>query len=232
MKEKETKTLPTEDDTLSAKPLDEEDVALLKTYGRGPYSRAIDNLQNDIEKHQQIVKDLTGVIKDNEGLLPPSQWDLVSDKRLMTEEAALQVAHCQQIIETADNIDESDDITSPSKPKKRTKYVVKISPNDARFVVDLGEQVAPTDIEEGMRIGVSRSSLKIEIPLPSQVDASVSLMTVENKPDVTYEDLGGCREAKDLLREVVETPLLHPERFERLGIEPPKVRTQSMEKKV
>lgn len=47
-------------------------------------------------------------------------------------------------------------------------------------------------------------------------------MTVEDKPDVTYEDVGGAKEALEKLREVVELPLLHPERFVTLGIDPPK----------
>ena len=47
-------------------------------------------------------------------------------------------------------------------------------------------------------------------------------MTVEEKPDVTYNDIGGCREQIDRLREVVEVPLLNPERFVNLGIDPPK----------
>ena len=34
--------------------------------------------------------------------------------------------------------------------------------------------------------------------------------------------MGGCKEQIEKLREVVETPLLHPERFVNLGIEPPK----------
>jgi len=35
------------------------------------------------------------------------------------------------------------------------------------------------------------------------------MMQVEEKPDVTYADVGGCKEQIDKLREVVETPLLH-----------------------
>merc|ERR1712093_280307 len=42
------------------------------------------------------------------------------------------------------------------------------------------------------------------------------------KPDVTYNDIGGVKEELEKLREVVETPLLHPERFVTLGIDPPK----------
>lgn len=48
------------------------------------------------------------------------------------------------------------------------------------------------------------------------------MMQVEEKPDVTYSDVGGCKEQIEKLREVVETPLLHPEKFVNLGIEPPK----------
>ena len=55
-----------------------------------------------------------------------------------------------------------------------------------RRPVQLGEKVAPTDIEEGMRVGVERQKYKIEIPLPPRIDPSVTMMTVEEKPDVTY----------------------------------------------
>lgn len=46
------------------------------------------------------------------------------------------------------------------------------------------------------------------IPLPPKIDASVTMMQVEEKPDVTYQDVGGCKEQIEKLREVVETPLL------------------------
>jgi 26S proteasome regulatory subunit T1 len=48
------------------------------------------------------------------------------------------------------------------------------------------------------------------------------MMTVEDKPDVTYSDLGGCKDQIVKIREVVEMPLLHPEKFTQLGIDPPK----------
>merc|ERR1719420_391185 len=47
-------------------------------------------------------------------------------------------------------------------------------------------------------------------------------MTVEEKPDITYGDIGGCKDSLEKLREVVELPLLHPEKFVKLGIDPPK----------
>merc|ERR1712166_690245 len=118
-----------------------------------------------------------------------------ADKQTLQSEQPLQVARCTKIINVK-------------------QY--------AKFVVELAEQVASTDIEEGMRVGVDRNKYQIHIPLPPKIDPSVTMMQVEEKPDVTYSDVGGCKEQIEKLREVVETPLLHPERFVNLGIEPPK----------
>lgn len=78
----------------------------------------------------------------------------------------------------------------------------------AKFVVGLGDRVSPTDIEEGMRVGVDRTNYKILIPLPPKIDPSVTMMQVEERPSVTYADVGGCKEQIEKLREVVELPLL------------------------
>ena len=72
------------------------------------------------------------------------------------------------------------------------------------------------------RAGVVGSKLLIKLPLPPRIDPTVTMMTVEDKPDVTYNDLGGCKDQIEKIREVVELPLLHPERFIQLGIDPPK----------
>ena len=45
--------------------------------------------------------------------------------------------------------------------------------------------------------------------MPPKIDPTVTMMQVEEKPDVTYSDVGGCKEQIEKLREVVETPLLH-----------------------
>lgn len=186
--------------------LDEKDIALLTTYGLGPYEKSIKALEKEILGSQKKVNDLIGIKESDTGLSPPSQWDLVSDKQMMQEEQPLQVARCTKIIDAG---------------KETAKYMINVK-QIAKFVVALGERVAPTDIEEGMRVGVDRAKYQIKIPLPPRIDPSVTMMTVEEKPDVTYEDVGGAEESMERLREVVEMPLLHPERFISLGIDPPK----------
>ena len=186
--------------------LDEGDIALLKTYGVGPYNKSIEAAQKDIKDLNKKIQELVGVKELDTGLAPPSQWDLVSDKQMMQEEQPLQVARCTKII--APNTDDA-------------KYVINVK-QIAKFVVALGDRVAPADIEEGMRVGVDRNKYQIQIPLPPKIDPTVTMMTVEEKPDITYNDIGGNKDEIQKLREVLELPMLHPERFVQLGIDPPK----------
>lgn len=44
------------------------------------------------------------------------------------------------------------------------------------------------------RAGLATSKLRIKLPLPPKIDPTVTMMTVEEKPDVTYNDLGGCKD--------------------------------------
>eukprot|EP00698_Gefionella_okellyi_P013711 TRINITY_DN3771_c0_g1_i1.p1 TRINITY_DN3771_c0_g1~~TRINITY_DN3771_c0_g1_i1.p1 ORF type:complete len:426 (+),score=100.15 TRINITY_DN3771_c0_g1_i1:88-1365(+) len=187
-------------------PLDDSDITILKAYGLGPYGKKIRTLEEDIKNITKTINEITGIKESDTGLGPPSQWDLVRDKEAMQHEQPLQVAQCTKIINAG---------------TEDAKYMINLR-QIAKFVVGLGEHCASTDIEEGMRVGVDRNKYQIQLPLPPRIDPTVTMMTVEDKPDVTYNDVGGCKEQLDKMREVVEMPLLHPERFVSLGIDPPK----------
>lgn len=189
----------------NTRPLDDNDIALLKRYGMGPYAAPIKKAEEENREMIQKINKLSGIKESDTGLSLPAQWNLVGDKQLMGEQP-LQVARCTKII---------------NPRTEDAKYMITIK-QIAKFVVALGDKVAPTDIEEGMRVGVDRNKYQIQLPLPPKIDPTVTMMTVEEKPDVTYNDIGGCKEQIDRLREVVEMPLLNPEKFVNLGIDPPK----------
>lgn len=90
----------------------------------------------------------------------------------------------------------------------------------ASFVVGKDSNLAPTDLEDSMRVAVDRSKFEIKLPLPPLIDPTVSLMQVEERPDVTYRDIGGCKKILKLIRESLELPLVNPRRFTDLGIQP------------
>ncbi|KII88872.1 hypothetical protein PLICRDRAFT_53387 [Plicaturopsis crispa FD-325 SS-3] len=208
--------------------LDDSDIQILKTYGQGPYAAQLKKLESDIKDVQQRINEKLGVKESDTGLASPNLWDLAADAQRMGHEHPLQVARCTKIIpvdpklaEAARAVNGLGALQGQKGADEQDKYVINIK-QIAKFVVGLGERVAPTDIEEGMRVGVDRNKYQIQIPLPPKIDASVTMMQVEEKPDVTYSDVGGCKEQIEKLREVVETPLLSPERFVNLGIDPPK----------
>ncbi len=148
------------------KTLDEGDIKLLKTYGQGPYSKSLKQVEKDIVDVTKRVNDLAGIKESDTGLGPPAMWDLAADKQTLQSEQPLQVARCTKIINA-----DSDD----------PKYIINVK-QFAKFVVDLADQVASTDIEEGMRVGVDRNKYQIHIPLPPKIDPTVTMMQVEEKP--------------------------------------------------
>uniref|UniRef100_A0A8H7Y4D3 26S proteasome regulatory subunit 7 homolog n=1 Tax=Psilocybe cubensis TaxID=181762 RepID=A0A8H7Y4D3_PSICU len=208
--------------------LDDSDIQILKTYGQGPYAKKIRDAEKDIKDIQARINEKLGVKESDTGLASPNLWDLAADRQRMGEEHPLQVARCTKIIQKDPELEKAAKAVNAQGAQQgqkgadeQDKYVINIK-QIAKFVVGLGDRVAATDIEEGMRVGVDRTKYQIQIPLPPKIDASVTMMQVEEKPDVTYSDVGGCKEQIEKLREVVETPLLSPERFVTLGIDPPK----------
>ena len=186
-------------------PLDTEDIKLLMKYGKGPYFEKWKKIDEELKEYTDKIIKLCGIKESDTGLALPSQWSLEQDKQLIKEKP-LMVARWTKIINPG---------------TEEAQYLIHIR-QMAKYVVGLGEKVAPTDVEEGMRVGVENDKYRIQLPLPPKIDASVTMMTVEEKPDVTYNDVGGAKEQIEKIREVVEMPMLNPEKFITLGIDPPK----------
>eukprot|EP01122_Echinamoeba_exundans_P008485 TRINITY_DN281_c0_g1_i1.p1 TRINITY_DN281_c0_g1~~TRINITY_DN281_c0_g1_i1.p1 ORF type:complete len:420 (+),score=118.78 TRINITY_DN281_c0_g1_i1:46-1305(+) len=65
------------------------------------------------------------------------------------------------------------------------------------------------------------SSAVVDV-LPPESDTSIQLMQAGEKPDVSYQDIGGLDIQKQEIREAVELPLTHPELYKQIGIDPPR----------
>jgi transitional endoplasmic reticulum ATPase len=73
---------------------------------------------------------------------------------------------------------------------------------------------------------VEKTSPKGPVTLNNQTEFTVSEKKASTQdariPEVSYEDVGGLQDEIELVRELVEIPMRHPEIFERLGIGAPK----------
>jgi proteasome regulatory subunit len=101
------------------------------------------------------------------------------------------------------------------------RVIVKSS-TGPQFVVHFPESVVGGDLEAGSRVALNQRTLAVVDVLPTPIDPFVRAMTVEEAPSATYDDIGGLEAQIAEIRETVELPLLHPELFEKVGIEPPK----------
>ena len=103
---------------------------------------------------------------------------------------------------------------------------------DDQFCAFVRNKLAGYPINEGdeISVGVLGNSIDFVIKkiIPrtiSRIERStkvnvVAATTVDERPRVTYDEIGGLKEQINRLREIVELPLRHPEVFAKLGIEP------------
>jgi len=102
------------------------------------------------------------------------------------------------------------------------KRMVVRSSTGPQFVVSYARFIEQKEAVPGTQVGLNQQSLAVVSVLPSTKDPSVHGMEVIESPDVDYDLIGGLNEQIEEIKEVVELPLTAPERFERVGVEPPK----------
>ncbi|MBN1785568.1 MAG: proteasome-activating nucleotidase [Candidatus Methanofastidiosa archaeon] len=100
------------------------------------------------------------------------------------------------------------------------RAVVKSS-TGPNFVVGVSQLIDSEDLIPGTLVALNQRTLSILELLPSSKDPFVSGMEVVNCPSTNFSEIGGLRQQIEEIKEMVEMPLLHPELFEKIGIDPP-----------
>ena len=90
---------------------------------------------------------------------------------------------------------------------------------DEERVVELADLMVGQPIRAGDHVRVdSRTGLVLERIVRPEVEELV----LEEVPDITYEQVGGLRGQIETIRDAVELPYVHKDRFDRYGLEAPK----------
>ncbi len=101
------------------------------------------------------------------------------------------------------------------------KVVVKSS-TGPDFIVSVSQYVPEKDLVPGARVSLNKQTLAVMEVLPAPLDPVVTGAEIMEKPDLSYDDIGGLKDQMVELREAVEDPLLRPELYAKVGIKPPK----------
>ena len=96
------------------------------------------------------------------------------------------------------------------------------SSNGTVFQVSINQRLDNEKLRPGTRIALNQDTLSIIEILHDAWDPMVSGAEMMEKPNTSYESVGGLDEQILQVREAIELPLEKPELFRKVGIEPPK----------
>ncbi len=156
-----------------------------------------DHLETILEVNDQLTEQLETADTRRQSLR--EDVDRVERENKTLKDSSLYIATVEDLVEN--------------------EVVVKQHGNNQEVLTETPPQLADA-IEAGDRVAVN-DSFGIQTILEGETDARAQAMEIQAKPDVTYADIGGLEDQLREVREAVEQPLLEPEMFERVGIDPP-----------
>eukprot|EP00004_Rigifila_ramosa_P006757 TRINITY_DN17677_c0_g1_i1.p1 TRINITY_DN17677_c0_g1~~TRINITY_DN17677_c0_g1_i1.p1 ORF type:complete len:429 (-),score=133.79 TRINITY_DN17677_c0_g1_i1:10-1170(-) len=145
-----------------------------------------------------------------------------TDKIKLNKQLPYLVGNVVEVLDIdTDEAAEDGAATDLDVQRKGKSVVVKTTTRQTIFLPVAGlvpvEKLKPGDL-----VGVNKDSYLILDTLPAEYDSRVKAMEIDEKPTEDYSDIGGAEKQIQELVEAVVLPMTHKERFEAIGIKPPK----------
>jgi proteasome regulatory subunit len=99
------------------------------------------------------------------------------------------------------------------------KAIIRV-PNGNQFYVNISATC--NKIKVGDTVLVDQKNLNVVDKVNSTKTFNVERFVIIEKPSISWDDIGGLGEEIEDIKEVIELPLLKPELFKKVGIQPPK----------
>lgn len=96
------------------------------------------------------------------------------------------------------------------------------STTGSNYVVRILSTLDRELLKPSSSVALHRHSNALVDILPPEADSSISIVGDNQKPDVTYADVGGLDMQKQEIREAVELPLTQGDLYAQIGIDPPR----------
>ncbi|CAM8972400.1 unnamed protein product [Rhodiola kirilowii] len=178
-------------------------------------SRLLDNeirvLKDELQRNNLDLESYKEKIKENQ------------EKIKLNKQLPYLVGNIVEILEMNPEEDAEEDGANVDLDSQRKGkcVVLKTSTRQTIFLPVVG-LVDPDQLKPGDLVGVNKDSYLILDTLPSEYDSRVKAMEVDEKPTEDYNDIGGLEKQIQELIEAIVLPMTHKERFQSLGIRPPK----------
>lgn len=96
------------------------------------------------------------------------------------------------------------------------------STTGSNYVVRILSTLDRELLKPSSSVALHRHSNALVDILPPEADSSIAMLGADEKPDVSYQEVGGMDSQKQEIREAVELPLTHFDLYKKIGIDPPR----------
>merc|ERR1719162_36331 len=101
-------------------------------------------------------------------------------------------------------------------------YGIVCSTAGSNYYVRILSTLDREALKPNSSVALHRHSHALVDVLPPESDSSIQMMSITEKPDVKYSDIGGMDVQKQEIREAVELAITHHDLYKQIGIDPPR----------
>ena len=176
-----------------------------------------DSKRSEDTAPQPTVSNLQKEIRD----LSETAQQLLTDKLLLESEVTQIKKRASRLEEEIRNLRAPPMIIGHLQDLTDDGAIVRSS-NGTVFLVTINPRIDASKLVSGSRVALNQDTLSVIEILPDSWDPLVITSEIIEKPEVSYEDIGGLAEQISEIRETVELSFTNSDDFKRFSIEPPK----------
>ncbi len=176
-----------------------------------------DSKRSEDTAPQPTVSNLQKEIRD----LSETAQQLLTDKLLLESEVTQIKKRASRLEDEIRNLRAPPMIIGHLQDLTDDGAIVRSS-NGTVFLVTINPRIDASKLVSGSRVALNQDTLSVIEILPDSWDPLVITSEIIEKPDVSYEDIGGLADQISEIRETVELSFTNRDDFRKFSIDPPK----------
>ena len=175
-----------------------------------------------IREFSEKMSERISVLEERNDKLAESSRKLDGERRYMEAELLRMQKEIKRLKAELDRLKAPPLIIGSLRDVLVDGRVVVKSTTGPDFIVNAAEYISKENLVPGARVALNKQTLAVMGVLPPSLDPLVMGAEIIEKPALTYADIGGLDDQIRDIKETVEDPLIKPDLFRKVGIEPPK----------
>src|SRR3990172_6020277 len=177
---------------------------------------------DQIREFHEKLSERIAVLEDRNDKLLESSKRVEGEKRFVETELLRLQKEIKRLKTELDRLKAPPLIIGSIRDILADGRVVVKSSTGPDFIVNTAEYIAKENVVVGARVALNKQTLAVMGVLPPSLDPIVMGAEIIEKPAITYADIGGLEDQVREVKETVEDPLLKPDLYRKVGIEPPR----------